>query len=168
MIVPSSLSPFFRRTFPKHGVTEMEFSFITAKREREKKFRKKEEGETAAAFNFPPLCAREVVVFGEKVQLDPGKRKRSSCLQFIISSFPPPEAIAALRMARLGWLHTWAWGWGAGEGTAALSQGGGEKLLTRQGGGQKKIFRGDRGGNKNKIFLKFHKKAKFLSFTGKY
>ena len=52
-------------------------------------------------------------------------------------------------------------GLGGGGGTAALNQGW-EQLLTLQGGGQKKICQGgDRGENKNKIFLK-------LSFTGKY
>ncbi len=54
-----------------------------------------------------------------------------------------------------------------GGGTAALSQGG-EQLLARQGGDEKFLSGGDRGGNKNKIFFKFQKTAKKISFTGKY
>ena len=51
---------------------------------------------------------------------------------------------------------------------AALSQGG-EQLLPWQGGDKKFwLGGGERGGNKNKIFLKFHITAKILSFTGKY
>ncbi len=51
---------------------------------------------------------------------------------------------------------------------AALSQGGGSTFCPGRGGTKFFFQGGDRGGNKKKDFLKFHIKAKFLSFTGKY
>ena len=72
----------------------MEFSFITAEGEGEKKFRKKKEkgDETAAAFNFPSLRAREVVAVLRKSPIRSGETEKVVLSVIHHSLLPPPEA----------------------------------------------------------------------------